>query len=105
MKKTWILACACALVSVAGFAQAPSQPPLPKEALAAILAPAAVPGSCATQPGQQPLAAASAQIGALAPLGDTIAHACMQCDLTGDCVYCCRCRTGLTLSACVWRCP
>jgi hypothetical protein len=105
MKKTWILACACVLVSIASFGQAPSQPPLAKEALAAILAPAADRGSCTTPAGQQPLAVASVQPGSLAPLGDTIEHACMECDLYGDCIYCCRCATGLTLSACALRCP
>jgi hypothetical protein len=105
MKKIWILACACALLSVAGFAQTPSHPPLAKEALAAILASPAAPGSCATQPAQALFMASGTQATpAAAPLADTIEHACMQCDLTGLCEECCRCTTGLPLTACVSRC-
>jgi hypothetical protein len=49
MKNPWILACVLLFVSVAAFAQTPSQPPRSQEALAAILGlPAA--SSCATQP-------------------------------------------------------
>jgi len=50
MKKEWILACVLLFVSVAALAQTPqSQPPLSREALAAILGlPAA--SSCAMQP-------------------------------------------------------
>jgi hypothetical protein len=49
MKKAWILACALLFVAVAAFAQTPSQPPLTKEALAAILGQPSA-SSCATQP-------------------------------------------------------
>ncbi|HEX4959285.1 MAG TPA: hypothetical protein VF173_00505 [Thermoanaerobaculia bacterium] len=49
MKKPWILACVLLLGAVAAFAQTPAQPPLTKEALAAILGQPAA-SSCATQP-------------------------------------------------------
>ncbi len=50
MKKASILTCSLLLVAIAGFGQTPSQPPLTKEALAAILGlPAA--SSCATPQG------------------------------------------------------
>jgi hypothetical protein len=49
MKKEWILACVLLFVAVAAFAQTPSQHPLSREALAAILGLPAT-GSCATQP-------------------------------------------------------
>ncbi len=48
MKKVWIVAYALLFVSVAGFAQMPSQAPLMSEALAAIFSQPAVDGSCAT---------------------------------------------------------
>ncbi len=60
---TWIVACACLFVSVAGFAQAPSPAPLTKEALAAILGPSAVAGSCSTQPSRVLFAAKSPRTG------------------------------------------
>lgn len=46
MKNAWIVACALLFVSVAGFAETPSQARLSDEALAAILSPAAGTGSC-----------------------------------------------------------
>jgi hypothetical protein len=49
MKKVSILACVLLFVAVAAFAQTSSQPPLSREALAAILGQPAT-GSCATQP-------------------------------------------------------
>lgn len=49
MKKAWIVASALVFVSVAGFAQVPSQAPLTSEALAAILGSPAATGACATQ--------------------------------------------------------
>lgn len=49
MRKTWFFACTLLFVSAVSFAQAPSQPSLPREALAAILGQPAA-GSCATQP-------------------------------------------------------
>ena len=62
MKKTWIVVCACCLfVSAAGFAQTPSHPPLNREALIAILGPAAVPSTCATQPSRALFAAKAPQ--------------------------------------------
>jgi len=47
MRQAWMIACALFLISVAGFAQTPSQTPLSSEVLAAILGPADS-GSCAT---------------------------------------------------------
>jgi hypothetical protein len=46
MKNACIVACTLLFVSVAGFAQKPSPAPLTREALAAILGPSAVTGSC-----------------------------------------------------------
>lgn len=47
MRKTWIVAPVLLFVCVSGFAQTPSQAPLPARALAAILGQPAVGGACA----------------------------------------------------------
>ena len=125
MKKIWIVAFVCTLVSVAGFAQTPSQS-LSKEALATILGHLSpVPSSCATQPTRQVFAASIPSIGLEALSSATVdyasgavttatsscdgligqAYACCMCNQSYDCVYCCRC-AGHTYSACaVTYCP
>ena len=50
MKNAWILACTLLLVSVAGFAQAPSEAPLTGEAIAAILGGQPSASGCAAAP-------------------------------------------------------
>jgi len=97
MNRVWIIALVCALVSVAGFAQAPSQP-LSEEALAAILGDSA--GSCATQP-----EAFSAPIEKSHCAGlPTYQFHCCRCDEGGACEPCCVCNTGQSLSACREQC-
>jgi hypothetical protein len=111
MKKTWILACILLFVTVAAFAQKPSQPPLSKEALAAILGQPAA-SSCATQPSgirqaaKRPtiltgIAMASFDSGTISYVNSSpcagltgIQYQCCQCDQTGGCVPCCRCGGG-----------
>jgi hypothetical protein len=58
MRKVCILACTMFLIAAAGFSQTPSVAPLTNEALAAILGPAAVHGSC-TLPQNEALFAAN----------------------------------------------
>ena len=60
MKKACLIACALLFVSIAAFAQTPSQAPLSPEARAAILGEPAATGSCATQPAGIPFAATPA---------------------------------------------
>jgi hypothetical protein len=99
MKRVWIIALVCVLVSVAGFAQAPSQP-LTEEAVAAILGDSSlVPGSCATQSAGVLFAATTVDCYSAYPPGR--ARSCCICEQEGDCVHCCRCETGATLTACV----
>ena len=63
MKKACIVACTLLFVSIAGFAQTPSRAPLTREALAAILGPSAVTGSCPTPQGKVLFAAKNPKIG------------------------------------------
>jgi hypothetical protein len=79
MKKAWIAAYAFLLVSVAGFAQTPSQDPLTSAALAAILGEPAVTRSCA---GQQ-----SGVVFAASPLGKSACTARATC-VSGITVSC-----------------
>jgi len=98
MKRVWILALMCALVSVAGFAQAPSQP-LTEEAVAAILGDSSVvPASCDTQPGEVLFAATVVDCSTVSP---GRARSCCFCEQDGDCAHCCRCERGWTLTACI----
>jgi hypothetical protein len=63
MKKTWIAACVLLFVAAAGFAQTSGQPPLTREALAAILGQPAGTGSCPTPQGRILLAAKPSRAG------------------------------------------
>jgi hypothetical protein len=79
MKKASMVACTLLFVSMAGFAQMPSQVPLTSEALAAILGEPAVTGSCA---GQQ-----SGVLFAASPLGKSTCNAEAVC-ISGTTVFC-----------------
>src|ERR1700710_2895681 len=63
MRNACIVACTFLFVSLAGFAQAPSQAPLTREALAAILGLPAATGSCPTPQGKVLFAAKNPKIG------------------------------------------
>lgn len=124
MRKIWILACTYLLVSAASFAQLPSQS-LTKEALAAILGQSsAASASCAPKPSRELFAAKDSLIRLGVVTTVVVSNAvdatnltnscdslsgreksCCLCDLDGDCLHCCRCETGLPLTACVYRCP
>src|SRR5262249_11303129 len=92
MRKASILACSLLFVAVAGFGQARSQPPLSREALAAILGlPAA--SSCATQSRAVHHAAKPPAnvLGKSDCTGTPHQRLCCLCDQTGDCTDCCLC--------------
>src|SRR5215203_3006562 len=124
MKKAWIAACALLFVSAAVFAETPTQPPLTSEVLAAILSEPGAPGSCDTQQSGAVFAARrsgispKAKVGRVTCVTNSVAttilctpacptcntgtiqeRRCCQCDLTGDCMSCCRCDGG-TLFQC-----
>lgn len=83
MRKTWLFACALLFVSAVGFAQAPSQPSLTKEALAAILG-QPVAGSCALPGGAREVAKRPAH-----PPGEKSAcNATANCQLGAGTVSC-----------------
>src|SRR5262249_30894142 len=87
MKKASILACSLLFVAVAGFGQAQSQPPLSREALAAILGlPAA--SSCAAHYAAKTPAHVIAKSDCT---GTPHQRLCCLCDQTGDCTDCCLC--------------
>lgn len=95
MKRIRLIACACALVSVAALAQAPS-PPLTEEAaaLAAILGDS---GPCAVQP--PPMFSAPIEKSHCAALPIYQFHCC-RCDESVGCEPCCVCNTGQPLRVC-----
>ena len=66
MKAAWILACTLLFVSVAGFAQAPSDAPLSPEVIAAILGEPGAAGSCAGPQRNVRLAAGGGGVGLMA---------------------------------------
>lgn len=74
MKKTWIVACALLLVTVAGFAEAPSPAPLTGAALAVILGEPAATGSCAPQETGVLFAAKGPRLGMAKALCDATAN-------------------------------
>lgn len=96
MKKTWIVACALLFVSVAGFAQTPSQAPLSPEARAAILGEPAATGSCATQPAETPFAMTPAPKAATCS-GTFQQYHCCLCNQSHGCFDCCICAGGTFL--------
>jgi hypothetical protein len=89
-KTTLIIACALLFVSIAGFAQTPSQAPLSPEARAAILGESATTGSCATQPAETPFAPTPPAQAATCS-GNDRAYYCCVCNQSNDCFACCIC--------------
>jgi hypothetical protein len=103
MKKACLIACALLFVSIAAFAQTPSQAPLTHEALVTILGESAATGSCATPTVKAPFdAPPPAQALATCPGVTFQEQSCCRCSQTNDCFDCCICSGG-SIFACA-RC-
>jgi hypothetical protein len=92
MTKAWIVACALLFVSVTGFAQTPTQPPLTSEDLGAFLDQLGIEGSCTTTPQ-----------GSGALFATCTTEECCSCQQTADCLDCCICQ-GYSGAVCSRRC-